>query len=91
VNFRDDLDVFFDEDEFATFATVGAKTIKVVGFDESAEDTLYAILYSKTDDVKHVKNGDFIFVGNQKYTVVDTVTDEYEHVTAISVNRELNA
>ena len=88
MNFKDDLNIFFDE--FAVEATVGAKTIKIVGFDESAEDTLYAVLYAKTDDVLHVNNGDTIFIGNERYTVVDKVNDEYNHVTAISVNRDIH-
>ena len=90
MNFIDDLHVFFDTDEFATKCTVGAKEITIVGFDESAEDTLYAILYAKTSEAVHVKAGDRVYVGNQKFTVVDTVNDEYNHVTAISVNRDIN-
>lgn len=76
--YEDDLDVFFDEDEFAVSMTVGTNKYTVI-FDEESEiyssmagDVVTAapVIRMKTSDAAGVKKGDTVTINSVNYKVI---------------------
>lgn len=75
---EDDLDVFFDTDDFAVSATSGTLTFPVL-FDNESEIydsytgqvvTTSPVMRCKTSDIATLKKGDTVTIGGVSYKII---------------------
>jgi hypothetical protein len=88
-----DLPIFFGElSNRATYCPQGQTCRDVVChlFIEAAVDTVYYVLYIKSDDVPEISVRDTFVIDGITYSVTDYEFDEHKLLLVVTLNRSTN-